>query len=201
MSTERPSASKGELTRLRILEALSELLGEMTYDDLTIAEVTRRAAVTRPAFYFHFDSLGAAVSSLLEGLFDEFVATAGVWYDHRLRAPDHPDDAFRQGMTGTVALWRRHARVMDAISRAAATDVAARRVLDGWISVFADKALPVAREDATHLGESVERVTRLLVLSTFDAMGRDVRSIAAGDRPDPDLADTVSRVWIRTLYG
>ncbi|WP_183093575.1 TetR/AcrR family transcriptional regulator [Nocardioides stalactiti] len=197
MQRPDPRESKGAATRRRILTALEEAIEELGYERVTIAEVTRRADVTRPAFYFHFESLGAAFSSLMERLFDQFTGVATGWYEH---GSADESAAFRAGMAATVDLWRAHSQVMDAVVRAAAADPAARRVLDGWIDAYVERALPVVRADATMLGDATDRITRLLVETTFDAMGRDVRAIVGGSPPDRDLADSLSLIWTRSIY-
>lgn len=197
MSRAQDGTTKGDRTRTRILEVLEALLGEAPYEEVTIAEVTRRAGVTRPAFYFHFDTLGAAVSSLMERLFEDFAALAGDWYGHAGRS--QPEN-LRKGMADTVALWRRHAVVMDAMMRAAASDHAASRILDEWIDAFTARAIPVVRADSRGLDVRPDAVARLLVAMTFDAMRRDVRKIVATGSSDEELAGTIAAVWSRTVY-
>jgi TetR/AcrR family transcriptional regulator, ethionamide resistance regulator len=198
MPLERTGSTKGDRTRSRILATLEALLADVPYEQVTIAEVTRRAQVTRPAFYFHFDSLGSALSSLMERLFDEFTAVAGDWYLHS--GADQPA-SLRAGMADTVRLWRQHAVVMDAMMRAAGSDEPAQRVLDEWIAAFASRAIPVIRADARELTDRADKIGALLVAMTFDAMRRDVRQIVGTGTVDDDLADTIATVWIRTLYG
>ena len=198
MPTETTRPSKGDRTRSRILATLEALLAEVPYEQVSIAEVTRRAEVTRPAFYFHFDSLGSALSSLMERLFDEFTAVAGDWYGHS--GPSQPE-SLRKDMADTVRLWRQHAVVMDAMMRAAGSDEPAMRVLDEWIAAFTSRAIPVIRADARELTDRAEKVGALLVAMTFDAMRRDVRRIVETGTVDDDLADTIATIWIRTLYG
>ena len=191
-------ARKGDRTRSRILRVLETLLNEVPYEQVSIAEVTRRAAVTRPAFYFHFDTLGAAISSLMETLFDELIAVAGQWYSHS--GHSQPEN-LRQGMSDTVTLWRRHAVVMDAMMRAAGSDDSAMRILNEWIGVFTSRATPVVRADARDLPDKADKVATLLVAMTFDAMRRDVRAIVETGTIEEGLADTIATVWIRTVYG
>jgi AcrR family transcriptional regulator len=197
MTRSQSGPTKGDRTRTRILEVLEAMLTEAPHEAVTIAEVTRRAAITRPAFYFHFDTLGAAVSSLVERLFEDFAALAGDWYAHAGRSQP---ESLRTGMTDTVALWRRHAVVMDAVMRAAASDDAASRILDEWIDAFTARAIPVIRADARGLEVPPDAVARMLVSMTFDAMRREVRRIVATGTPDDELADTLVAVWSRTIY-
>lgn len=189
---------KGDETRTRILTALDELLATTRLEDVSIAELTRRAHVTRSAFYFHFPTKGAAVASLMESLFDAFTSLAGDWYGH---VGTDQSANLRRGMADTVAMWRRHSRVMHAMAQAAATDPAARRLWEGWVGAFAARARPTLRADLHGLPDAeVDRVADLLVTLTFDAMQRDVRSIVERDTPTPDLAATLSTVWVRVIY-
>lgn len=64
--------SKGEETRERILEVAEECFAREGYDGAGVAEICRRAGVTKGAFYHHFSSKQALFMALfrrwLEGL-------------------------------------------------------------------------------------------------------------------------------------
>ena len=62
MSTQR----RGEETRSRILEAAAESFAQNGYDGTGVAEICRRAGVTKGAFYHHFPSKQAVFLELLE---------------------------------------------------------------------------------------------------------------------------------------
>lgn len=193
--------TKGDLTRRQILSVISDLVEEHSYDDVSIAEITRRAGVTRPGFYFHFPSKGAAVASLMESLFEDFVSLGSVWYDHQ-RADQR--DAFREGLAETVALWRTHARVMHAMVQAAAQDAHADGVWESWMAAYRERAVPTLTEDLGQQLDSlrftVHQLADVLVGMVFDAMKDDVRRIVETGQPTPDLVDVIWFIWTRTVY-
>jgi AcrR family transcriptional regulator len=191
--------TKGDRRRESILQVVADLLEEHAYDAISIAEITRRADVTRPGFYFYFPTKGAAVASLMEGLFAEFMAAASVWYEHR---EADQRDGIRLGMSATVDLWRKHAVVMHGMVQAAASDREADALWQQWVAAFNARALPTVTADTR--GPEHRRAARLttfLVDATFAAMQRDVRSIVETGTPTPDLLETIVQVWVRTLYG
>lgn len=191
--------TKGDRRRQAILDAVADLLETHSFDDISIAEITRRADVTRPGFYFYFPTKGAAVASLMEGLFGQFMDAAAVWYEHR---ETDQREGIRLGMTATVDLWRKHAVVMHGMVQAAATDREAEALWAQWVAAFNARALPTVTADtrgAEH--RRAQHLTTFLVDATFAAMQRDVRSIVENGEPTPDLLATIVAVWVRTLYG
>ncbi|MCW2749254.1 MAG: ethR 6 [Aeromicrobium sp.] len=195
-------ASKGDKTRQRILSVVAEMLATHTFEEISIAEITRRAVVTRPGFYFYFPTKGAAVATLMEDLFAEFTDVAEVWYDH---GDSGEQQALGEGMARTVDLWRTHATVMHGMVQAASADPAAREIWRSWIAAFTARAIPTITADAgSQLDRSevpVERLADTLVGLTFDAMQRDVRSIVESSQPTEHLVETLTYVWSRALYG
>lgn len=194
-------ATKGDKRRQRILAAVNDLLETSSFEEITIAEITRRAEVTRPGFYFYFPTKGAAIASLMENLYAQFTEVARVWYEH---GGDDQAGALREGMAATVELWRKHAHVMHGMVQAASSDPHAMEIWDRWVHAFAARALPIIAADAEprirSAGSSVEAVAQLLVDSTFAAMRRDVRAAVEHGEGSADVVNTVSLLWVQTLY-
>ncbi|WP_035798954.1 ScbR family autoregulator-binding transcription factor [Kitasatospora mediocidica] len=65
---------RGIRTQRAILEAAASVFDEFGYEAATIAEILKRAQVTKGALYFHFSSKEA----LARGVLDEAVTTDGV---------------------------------------------------------------------------------------------------------------------------
>jgi AcrR family transcriptional regulator len=194
--------AKGDRRRQRIQATIVELLANTSYDDISIAEITRRAEVTRPGFYFYFPTKGAAVASLMEGLFAEFTEAARIWYDH---AMDDQVEALRGGMAATVDLWRKHAPAMHGMVQASAADPHAAETWERWIAAFTARAVPTIAADVgprvRSAGTTVEDVARFLVDATFGAMRRDVRALLEKGEGSPHVVETLVLVWAQTLYS
>jgi AcrR family transcriptional regulator len=188
--------TKGDRRRQAILDAVAEMLETQSFEEISIAEITRRADVTRPGFYFYFPTKGAAVASLMEGLFAEFMDAASVWYEHR---QSDQREGIRIGMDATIDLWRKHAVVMHGMVQAAATDREADALWQQWVAAFTARAVPTIRDDVGRGGQT-EHLATFLVDATFAAMQRDVRSIVQTGTGTPDLLVTIVQVWTRTLY-
>jgi AcrR family transcriptional regulator len=104
-ATDRRQPQRSDLRRRAILESLDHHLRESGFDGLNIADVARRAGVTRSAFYFYFENKAAAVAALLEPMYDDgFVAsdilTSTAEPPHWRRTPSLPagGHARRQGV-------------------------------------------------------------------------------------------------------
>lgn len=192
--------TKGERTRRRILDVVVELLETRSFDEVSIAEVARRADVTRPAFYFHFPTKGAAVAAVLGDLFEEFIEVASAWYRH---PGTDPGAGVTEALGATVASWRANARLMDALARAAAADDDAAQLVGAWESDLVERATDRLRRDiGARLpaeGPSVEALARVLVGATFDAMRRDVRALVSTGEADPEVAVALTHVWTRVI--
>ena len=196
-------ATKGDHRRERILGAVTDLLAIHSFEEISIAEITRRAEVTRPGFYFYFPTKGAAVATLMEGLFGEFMEAATTWYEHE-QADQR--EGLRKGMQATVDLWRKHAFVMHGMVQAAAVDHAARDIWGRWVSAFTARAVPtvaadLGRRTTGRRGVSPENLAGLLVDATFAAMQRDVAMIVETGEGLPDIVETIVHVWTQALYA
>jgi TetR/AcrR family transcriptional regulator, ethionamide resistance regulator len=51
---DRRTSNRGDVRRDALLTAFDELLREQTLEEVNVAEISRRAGVTRSAFYFYF---------------------------------------------------------------------------------------------------------------------------------------------------
>lgn len=192
--------SKGARTRRRILDVVVELLETQSYDAMSVAEITRRAEITRPGFYFHFATKGAAVAGVLEELLAEFVGVAAAWYEH---PGDDPLAGVEEALGATVELWRSHAHLMDAVLRAAADDREAAHLVDAWVEGLTAQAAGRLRRDLTGqlpiAGPSVESLAAFMVGATFEAMRRDVRAVVGAGEPVPEVLEALTYVWTQVI--
>lgn len=58
--------ARAEATRRRILESAVDLFDELGYGETGLADILQRAAVSKGAFYYHFDSKEAVATAIIE---------------------------------------------------------------------------------------------------------------------------------------
>jgi len=63
-----PSTARGQLTRIRLLEAAEAIFGEKGYDRASITDITQRAGVAQGTFYVYFVDKKAVFVELVRDL-------------------------------------------------------------------------------------------------------------------------------------
>ncbi|MFC8528923.1 TetR/AcrR family transcriptional regulator [Nocardia sp. NPDC057227] len=96
---ERPAATPGgdAETKAALLRATSELLGEMTLDQLSVAKILDRSKLSRATFYFYFGNKDDAFIELFQSVADRIVRGFA-----DLAAADRTDPA---GIRGAISAW------------------------------------------------------------------------------------------------
>ena len=121
-ATDRRQPQKSDLRRNAILESLDHHLREVGLDGINIADVTRRAGVTRSAFYFYFENKAAAVAALLEPMYDDgFLAS-----DILTATTRPPRDRIRAMLEALLDTVDQHRYLLEAMLEARATNPAIR---------------------------------------------------------------------------
>lgn len=195
LSREDVAASQ----RARLLAALTKLLGERGYAAVTIAELARRASVSRGAFYEHF----ADKQACLLAAYDHFATTL-------LKAmtatvdEDTPWSAFvdatLEGYLGTLERDPTAARAFIVEMDAAGAEARRRRheAMAAFAAVLAERHAAIRRRDPS-LGPLPERVYLGLVLGIRELVRERLES-----EPFPALRDLTPdiRVWVTaTIEG
>jgi TetR/AcrR family transcriptional regulator, ethionamide resistance regulator len=104
--TDRRQPLRSDQTRTAILESLDHHLQESSFESINIADISRRAGVSRSAFYFYFENKAA----------DQPHATAGA-----------ADPRASEAMFET---WERHRHLFSAMLEARASSSAVREMWD-----------------------------------------------------------------------
>lgn len=194
---------KGDGRRIAILNALADAVAEKPLRDVSVAELTARAGVTRPAFYFYFPTKAAAVTALLEDVRGEMLAVAARWY---AGGPGAPGDRLREGMRSSIAFWRGRAALFAAVLDAAAVDPTTAAAWAAWVDEWsAGVAARVEADAGPRLraagGPGAADLAAGLVGMVFHLMERDVRSLVAGGPGVPALEDVLVHTWSHAIYG
>ena len=189
----RPEEAEAE-----ILEAAEQFLREHPFHELTVDQVMSRTGLSRPSFYQYFRDRNELVIRLVDRLGAEILPMSNRWF---LGTGD-PQTELRLGYRGVAAVWARHGPVLRALGDAASHDrtveqayrALTRRFVDGTAArIRADMAARLVR------GIDPEPVAEALI-----AMSERYLTEKLGRTPQADpeaVADTLSTIWLRTLYG
>jgi len=194
------STAKGDKRQTALLAALVDLLAERPLHELGIGEIAARAGLTRSAFYFYFPGKTAAVAHLLEDLGSGILDAASDWF--ALDVELAPRERIRRGAAGGIAVWRKNAALYGAIIDATPVDQDLAAAWDKLVDDLAAIVTPRVRTDRPDLDEvRVHGIVTYLLDAGFAAMRRDIRAIRDTGRPIPNLIETTTEIWARTLYG
>ncbi len=118
-----PSSAK---TRVRIVGAVRELLGEGTFHESTVEDVARRAGVARATLYQHFGSRLGLVDALCE-TFDENPALIAI---RKAVVLEDPGAALDQTIANCVRFWASEEGVLQPLYGVAAVDPSAGALVE-----------------------------------------------------------------------
>ena len=187
-----------EAAEREIIGAAEALLRERPFRELTVDEVMRRTDLSRPSFYVYFRDRHHLVLKLVEQLQSESAAMADVWYS----AEGSGREVIREATAGVVAVFERHGAVLEALADAAAdhpeVEAAHRGVLNFFIEATA-RHIEAEIEAGNMLPCDPQETARALSI-----MNDRYMTTVLGRNPTvaPEVVvDTLTTIWIRTLYG
>jgi TetR/AcrR family transcriptional regulator, ethionamide resistance regulator len=196
--TDRRQPQKSDLRRSAILESLDHHLRESGFDGLNIADVTRRAGVTRSAFYFYFENKAAAVAALLEPMYDDGFMAGDI-----LTNTDQPPRlrirAMLEALLDTVD---QHRYLLQAMLEARATNPAIREVWDDARESFVAAIAAVIDSERDH-GRAPQGASATVVASVLlEFNDRLLERYTLGGRlTRAELLAGAETVWLGTLYA
>ncbi len=191
--------TKGDERRTALLVALDELLHEVdSVESINVADLSRRAGVTRSAFYFYFENKAAAVGALMEVIYDE-AAEAGVWLTDVSR---DPTERIGQSLSYLFAVTERHGHLYRAVLEARATNTAIRKMWEADRVSFEEIVADMIETERA-VGRAPDGVdARMLASVLLDVNDRNMERRVVGPCPDHDLHVTVvTSIWVRSIYG
>jgi len=201
-SPRRRKPRKGDLTAQAILDTAERLLETRPLDEIAVDELTTGAGISRSTFYFHYESREAVLYALAERIAEDLYRSASVWLR---RGGESPAVALRRATEATLRLWREHGPVLRASVRARDTDPHLRAF---WAEVgrrFIDSAAEqIESERAAGLALAGPPAARTLatVLVTMNEQACFNQTLTRkSTETDPELVDTITTIWMRTVYG
>jgi len=193
---------RGDERRTALLESLDHHLrhvdpGHGSLDSINIADISRRAGVTRSAFYFYFDNKASAVAALMEEMYDESMVAADL-----LRGEGSPAERVEGMVRGLFGAWERHEHIYRAMYDARATSTTVRELWDSDRESFVPVVAQVVDEERAAgrapAGTDATAVASVL-LELNDRMLE--RLALGGPVPREQLVSAVVEIWVRSIYG
>jgi AcrR family transcriptional regulator len=197
-ATDRRQPQKSDLRRSAILESLDHHLRETGFDGINIADVTKRAGVTRSAFYFYFENKAAAVAALLEPMYDDgFIAS-----DILTGTADPPHWRIRAMVEALLDTVEHHRYLLEAMLDARAANPAIRQVWDDARESFVPgvAAMIAAERDSGRAPDGPPTEVLAGMLLEFNDRLLE-RYTIGGTLNRQQLSEGAEAIWLRTIYG
>ena len=190
--------ARGDRRRTALLESLDHYLRESSLDSINIADISRRAGVTRSAFYFYFENKASAVAALMEEMYDESFAAA----DLLLGDGGSPAVNIEAMIRALFSTWDKHEHLFRASLDARATSATVRELWDADRESFVPVvAAMIEAERTTGTAPAGADATALagVLLELNDRM---LERLALGGPLDREqLVEAVVSIWLHTIYG
>ena len=197
-----PAATKGDERRAALLEALDHHLRDAgpdaSLDAINVADLSRRAGVTRSAFYFYFDNKAAAVAALMEEMYDD------AWDAADLHGGD---EAMQQRVTTAIRAifqgWSRRTHLYRAMLEARATSPAVREQWDAFQESFVVVLAAVIEGERTAGAAPGGADPTAIATALLDLNDRTLERLvhAPADFDWDRHVEAVVHVWQASIYG
>lgn len=195
---DRRSPNRGDARREALLRAFDELLREQSLDEINVAEISRRAGVTRSAFYFYFESKALAVMALMQNLYD----AAGDANELLVKAEGDPADRIRTAITMLFDSVDTSPHTYRALLEARASSPTVRQMWDAGRADFAGVIAGMIETERAEgrASEGPEAASVAAVLLDLNDHALERHSLGSGP-PREQHIEALAFIWLRTIYG
>ena len=189
--------ARGDRRRTALLESLDHHLREGSLESINIADISRRAGVTRSAFYFYFENKASAVAALMNEMYDESSAAAD-----QLRGDGTPAENIEAMVRALFSTWDKHEHLFRASLDARATSTTVRELWDSdresFVPVVAGMIEAERASGAAPAGADAAALASVLL----ELNDRMLERLALGGTLDREqLVEAVVAIWLHTIYG
>jgi TetR/AcrR family transcriptional regulator, ethionamide resistance regulator len=194
-----PTAKRAAV-QAAVLEATAALLDEgVSYAELNIERITRRAGISRTAFYFYFRDKRELLLRLTEDVTDELYRQGNIWFS----GDGEPAAEIGEALGNISGLYREHGAVLGAIVQAAATDdevaVFWHAVVDRFIDATARRIGELQRTGARGVVELDARATAFALCWMIERSFN--QQLVLGEPIARNLVDALTGIFLRAVYG
>jgi AcrR family transcriptional regulator len=194
---------RGDRQRQAILQAVRELVQYKPFAELSVATISDRAGVTRPGFYFYFESKYSALAQILAEAAHELDELT---HDFAPRADGESPEAFARRMVGSAATVYTHNNpIMSACIAARQSDAGIREILDARLDALIDEIVGVVNNEinagtAHPISDDIPSLVRTLAVTTAFTLSGDTAYLG----PDRDVqrgGGVLEALWCNALWG
>jgi TetR/AcrR family transcriptional regulator, ethionamide resistance regulator len=198
----RRGPSKGDLKEEAILHTAWQLLATKPAASITVEELAKGAGISRPTFYFYFDSRDAVLRALAEvvtRVLDDVVGDFIGDEEHE------PGERIRHSVAAYLEGWHEHGPVLRAMVVPYETDPEVKSFWDGVASRRQGRVVEaIERERAAGRALPAPPTADLLASTLFAMLwraGYEASLRGRDPRADRALVEALTTVCVRALYG
>jgi TetR/AcrR family transcriptional regulator, ethionamide resistance regulator len=193
LSASRRGPSKGDLKEEAILATCERLLGEKPLGEIGVDELAAGAGISRPTFYFYFESKTAVLRTLVERLADAMYADAASFL---ARSDEDPEVTIARSIGAAAEQWQEHGPVLRAAVEAWGTVPELQAFWEAIIGRFVDQAAARIEEEGVGDAESLAKALIWMNERCFYTS-----SLGVGPAlPDDELVPTLTAIWVRAIF-
>lgn len=193
---------KGDKREQAILEGAYDLLRTAPLRNISIDDLTKRAGLSRSSFYFYFESKWQVLSALLSRVTADVFQASQLIFERPAGMP--PEAAIEHAVNEVIRVWERHGHVLREVADAAAAEPALQTQWDTILGRFIDASAASIERDRV-AGVAVDGPPARSLAAALMWMGERNLSLMSlrSDNAIPleDMAETVTTIWLRTVYG
>ncbi|WP_322938652.1 TetR/AcrR family transcriptional regulator [Nocardioides bizhenqiangii] len=195
---DRRNPNRGDARREALLQAFDELLRERSLEEINVAEISRRAGVTRSAFYFYFESKALAVMALMQDLYD----AAGDANELLVKAEGDSAERIRTAITMLFDSVDTSPHTYRALLEARSSSATVRKMWDAGRADFAGVIAGMIETEraAGRASEGPDAASVAAVLLDLNDHALERHSLGSGP-PREQHIDALAFIWLRTIYG
>lgn len=198
----RPVRVSGDERERAILATAERLLEHRPLHEISVDDLARGAGISRPTFYFYFESKEAVLLTLLDRVVGEARANRDAALARAVASGD-PVAAWRAGIAAFGDSWRAHRAVLRSAYEARAANPAVREV---WERVMAE----LVRETADGIAAERDRgaapsgpPARDLAVCLTGMIERTFAAMAGGGElslPGDAAVETLLEIFLASIY-
>lgn len=193
---------KGDKREQAILEGAYDLLRTIPLRNISINDLANQAGLSRSSFYFYYESKWQVLSALLSRVTSDVFQASQLIFDRPPGMP--PDAAIERAVNEVIQVWERHGHVLREVADAAATEPELQTQWESILGRFIDAAaasIERDRADGTAIAGPPARSLAAALMWMGERNLALMSSRSENAIPIDDMSETMTTIWLRTVYG